>query len=1413
MAALLVALFAIAAARRLAAERGRGTLRLDVGAAAGARRPGAAAQRRAPAAAARRPRLADAGDPARAAGGGGGGHDRCRAAAGDGAGAAGRRRRRPRRAGLERRDDAGAPRRRGGGAAAAAPLAAAGTLPRRAPARAAGARRGRRRAPRRRGPARRAALAARRAGRGAPPRPRPAARFRRAAAGRRDARRREPGLGGGAAAREVPRPHRRPRLDPRQLGAPAARRARRHRHAARPRRRPCDGFPVRAGIDTGEWAAGRPDVAAAPPRRRAGAVALLGRRRLLRPGATARGGRSRSRSLRPPVRIERDPALPPEVLAAPIHRAALELRRPSTSLLPAGARRSVPRHPRPPAVPPRRLLWLQRAVRGARRAPARARGDRRRARRPRAPGRRRPRRARTSASAPLEPVLAAGLALVLAHRVARQLLAARPLLGAASSPRRPSAVFFVLPLLAYLALLPWSAARRAAGRRRAVLPAHHPQPGPRPRRRPDEQLRRRRLAALHGPADRAAARRSGRPARRALLAPQRAAAAGARPGLRGRRASSARWRRWRPSPPRSPGRRCASPATTCRAGRARPSPPTRWSPSRRRCCSTPHQVWVEVPAALLAALALDRIRELPAAAPGAAATGWGSACRSSCCRCSRSASCSSPRRSCSSPGGAPGGRAGRCSRSRALLAAVGGGMLLYNQLLYGNPLKIHTLERARADALRARSTTCSAGSASSSTPPSASSRRRRSGSCCCRRPSCSPAAAGRSSPTSRCSSCPTCSSWLPRPEWYGGWSPPFRYALIGAAAPRARRGVALRAARGAPAPALLLAGLGALTLVLTLLWIAVPGWTYNFADGRTYLLDHLGERLGADVARLFPSSVRPRAGHLALAARRGGRGAGALGLARPPRGRRSSRGAAARASPRCSSRPPPCRSLAARAADPHGRDRGPAGGEERRPPPPRALGDRAHALPRRLGAARRRAAGGAGRRRRPARAHHAPREFIRNQPVPFALDVRAGGTPPRHLAAGARAASGSGWSSAPSTGRRASRWSSRPSGRTRRGRSTACCSTGWSSTGLTGDRASCAVVRAIARPEPLGVVPPRRVLGRRCLRHRRESPSRSSSSTRARTACRAAAPASPTASSGPAATSASPPARTSACAADAAAEWLATVNDDAVVEPGWAAALSIAALDPATRRRRGAGREPAPRRPRPSPTAAASPGTAAGRRSSSATASRRRPPPTRRARSSASRPPPPSTAARRSRAVALADGDALRRAPRLLLRGRRPRRAGCAPPAGRALRCRRRGRATPARRPARAARRRALGGVYGNRYLVLARLLGARLLAAPAGARSPATSSTSCAPPLARRPRRASPASRPAGRAPRGACPPSRAAARPRRRRSPRSQRACGYARGRDASPLLTRRRRPLAQRGAPRRAARRPGRATRASS
>jgi len=63
---------------------------------------------------------------------------------------------------------------------------------------------------------------------------------------------------------------------------------------------------------------------------------------------------------------------------------------------------------------------------------------------------------------------------------------------------------------------------------------------------------------------------------------------------------------------------------------------------------------------------------------------------------------------------------------------------------------------------------------------------------------------------------------------------------------------------GRPGAQALLAGLGALTLALTLVWVVVPGWTYNFADGRTYLLDSLDQRLGLDLARFFPSAIRLR---------------------------------------------------------------------------------------------------------------------------------------------------------------------------------------------------------------------------------------------------------------------------------------------------------------------------------------------------------------------------------------------------------------------------------------------------------------------------------------------------------------------------------------------------------------------------
>ncbi len=97
----------------------------------------------------------------------------------------------------------------------------------------------------------------------------------------------------------------------------------------------------------------------------------------------------------------------------------------------------------------------------------------------------------------------------------------------------------------------------------------------------------------------------------------------------------------------------------------------------------------------------------------------------------------------------------------------------------------------------------------------------------------------------------------PRMEWYGAWSPPFRLGLV--LLPLLALGLVplLDGRRRGGAPALV-AALASLTAVLTLLWLAVPAWTFNVADGSSHLLGYLNERLGADVGRLFPSFVRIR---------------------------------------------------------------------------------------------------------------------------------------------------------------------------------------------------------------------------------------------------------------------------------------------------------------------------------------------------------------------------------------------------------------------------------------------------------------------------------------------------------------------------------------------------------------------------
>ncbi|MYA07596.1 MAG: hypothetical protein F4060_07100 [Holophagales bacterium] len=111
-----------------------------------------------------------------------------------------------------------------------------------------------------------------------------------------------------------------------------------------------------------------------------------------------------------------------------------------------------------------------------------------------------------------------------------------------------------------------------------------------------------------------------------------------------------------------------------------------------------------------------------------------------------------------------------------------------------------------------------------------------------------------------------------RREWYGGWSPPFRYGLVvlpflalllvplfERRPDLGRQGgegsVVRSPAAGIVALALVLALLSG---ALTVLFVVEPGWTYNLADGRHHFLHHLEARTGLDLARLLPSATRAR---------------------------------------------------------------------------------------------------------------------------------------------------------------------------------------------------------------------------------------------------------------------------------------------------------------------------------------------------------------------------------------------------------------------------------------------------------------------------------------------------------------------------------------------------------------------------
>jgi hypothetical protein len=462
-----------------------------------------------------------------------------------------------------------------------------------------------------------------------------------------------------------------------------------------------------------------------------------------------------------------------------------------------------------------------------------------------------------------DEALAAGLLLVLGYRVARQTAALRPLLGE-RLPGRPSVLFFLLPLTVYLALLPWSAGHRQLdGDEPYYLLVTHslaydfdadltnnyaqgdwrhfmdrpikPQPGD-PVGSHGELFSRHNemLPLVLAPAYRL----GGKMGALATMAALTAALA---------------WmtlRLARHYSPEHPGAALAAYAL------AAFGPPL---------LLYSYQVWVEVPAALLAAVALDRILTLEALnALGAVdrqrAWGW---------------------REWLGIGlplvllplvkirfvliAAPivplaWWHAGRPKRPvlvlAGLLAAVGGGMLLYNQLVYANPLKIHSWQEVDPGAYGPASYLkggfglfYDAGFGLFGCAPIWLVLIPAAGLLLARR--------SRLLLHLATLSVPYLMVVAPRLEWYGGWSPPFRYALI-AVPLLAVALIPLLADWRRPGALALLAALSALTLVLTLIWVTVPGWTYNFADGRTYLLDALSSRLGMDVARFFPSFVRPR---------------------------------------------------------------------------------------------------------------------------------------------------------------------------------------------------------------------------------------------------------------------------------------------------------------------------------------------------------------------------------------------------------------------------------------------------------------------------------------------------------------------------------------------------------------------------
>lgn len=452
------------------------------------------------------------------------------------------------------------------------------------------------------------------------------------------------------------------------------------------------------------------------------------------------------------------------------------------------------------------------------------------------------------------PLIATGLVLLLAHRACHQLVHLRPLLGR-RLPARPSPAFFLLPLLAYASLLPWASRQRppdgdephyllvthslaydldtdlannyAAGDARAfVARPLEPQPG--------------------DPVGRAGERFS----RHNMLLPLALAVPYRLFGLRGAQlllcalAAALVWATLR----------LARHYCAARPGEALAATGVLAFTAPLLLFS--HQVWAEVPAALLMVVGLDAL--ITIAADPAGRRPWASAAVALvllpllklrftivALGLLAVAVVRSPHR-----------RAGLTLAAGGLLGLVAAN-LTFNALRFGNPLKYQEpaslVVYVRSLAGYGRGAVgllwdCAFGLFASAPlwlvllPALAWPRLR-----------------DRALLRDAALACgPYLLAVLPRGEWYGAWSPPFRYGVV--AMPLLALLLAPVAAdRRRGGPRVVLAALGLVTLALTVLWCVRPGWTYNLADGRTHLLDFLGATFGADFARCAPSALRPRA--------------------------------------------------------------------------------------------------------------------------------------------------------------------------------------------------------------------------------------------------------------------------------------------------------------------------------------------------------------------------------------------------------------------------------------------------------------------------------------------------------------------------------------------------------------------------